>query len=119
MEIQAFQAYNPQRLLYPLGGTELTADELVARQVVAVLRGPSPKARALKLCRGCYQRSLVERGETLGGSTLRGKARQYKGRYQESARSLLDRLDKAGVPYDVKLGPRGGYHCARLILQDW
>jgi hypothetical protein len=72
--------------------------------------------KALALARGKYQRDLICGNETLGGSTLRGRARQYSGRYQRSAYALLARLDAAGVQYTIDRGPRGGWHCARLVF---
>lgn len=74
------------------------------------------KERALTLCRGSYQRALVNGQETLGGSTLRGRAKNYAGRYQMSARRLLARLDNAGIPHRVVLGPRGGWHSAIIAF---
>ena len=70
--------------------------------------------QAMKLARGCYQRDLVRGRETLGGSTLRGEAKTYSRRYQESARNLVARLRAAGVKFEVELGPRGGWYSATL-----
>jgi hypothetical protein len=72
--------------------------------------------QAMTVARGCYQRALIQGTETLGGSTLRGRARSYTGRYEQSARSLLRRLREAGVAHHVQLGPRGGWHSARLVI---
>lgn len=63
---------------------------------------------ALALARGCYQRSLLTGGEALSGSTLRGRAARYAGRYAESRRNLLDRLSAAGVAWSEVRVRRGG-----------
>jgi hypothetical protein len=73
-------------------------------------------ATALMLARGCWQRDVILGRETLGGSTLRGKAKSYAGKYQKSGVSLRRRLERANVPHHVKYGPRGGYHSARLVI---
>jgi hypothetical protein len=71
---------------------------------------------ALALARGCWQRNVIHGCETLGGSTLRGRAKSYAGRYQCSGCSLLARLRGARIPHHVEYGPRGGYHSARLVI---
>ncbi len=70
--------------------------------------------QALKLARGSYQRNLILGHETLGGSTLRGKAKTYSGRYNQSARNLIARLKANGIDYKINLGPRGGWCSATL-----
>lgn len=74
--------------------------------------------RALKCARGEYQRHLVLGYETLGGSTLRGKAKSFACRYRESADNLLKRLKEKQIPYSIELGPRGGYSSARLVIEE-
>lgn len=54
---------------------------------------------ALKLARGCYQRALLQGVENLSGSTLRGRAKEYAGRYKQSAETLLFRMTSAGIPW--------------------
>lgn len=76
------------------------------------------KVQALKLARGSYQRSLIEGYETLGGSTLRGKAKTYSGHYRQSARNLIGRLKANGIDYKINLGPRGGWYSATLEFPD-
>lgn len=78
----------------------------------------SNKQKALELAKGSYQKDLINGYETLGGSTLRGKARSYAGRYRESGRNLMNRLQENNIPYHVELGPRGGYHSAVLVIED-
>lgn len=43
-----------------------------------------------KFARGCYQRSLLAGNEALSGSTLKGKASKFGGRYKASRENLLD-----------------------------
>ena len=71
---------------------------------------------ALSLARGCWQRNVIRGSETLGGSTLRGRAKSYSGRYQASGRALLARLRAERIPHHVERGPLGGYHSARLVI---
>ncbi len=73
--------------------------------------------KALRCARGDWQRMVVLGQTTYGGSELRGKASTYKSRYVASASHLIDRLNSAGVVYRVVLGPRGGFHCARLVVE--
>jgi len=53
--------------------------------------------KALTVAKGAYQRNLLLGIESLSGSTLKGKARQYGARYAESRRNLLARVRAAGV----------------------
>jgi hypothetical protein len=71
---------------------------------------------ALSTARGCWQRNVIRGTETLGGSTLRGRAKSYAGRYQASGRALLARLRAERIPHHVERGPMGGYHAARLVI---
>lgn len=73
---------------------------------------------ALSLARGCWQSAVIRGYETLGGSTLRGKAKRYAGRYQASGVSLLAKLRSARIPHHVERGPRGGYYSARLVIDS-
>jgi hypothetical protein len=54
-------------------------------------------AMALACCKGIYQKHLVKGVESISGSTLRGKAQSYSGRYKASGQSLLKRMKAAGV----------------------
>ena len=72
--------------------------------------------RAMSLCKGSFQRNLVNGYETIGSSTRKGKAKNYDMHYQQSAQHLMDRLADAGVPYHVELGPRGGIYSAKLVI---
>ncbi len=54
--------------------------------------------KALSLCRGTYQVGILHGHESLSGSTLRGRAKAYSGRYRASAANLLARCQAAGLP---------------------
>lgn len=79
-------------------------------------------ARAEKCARGSEQRSFV-RSAAYGHPThslaygLKGKAKQYSGRYQASFDNLCDRLRSAGVEVIRELGPRGGKGSATYTLR--
>lgn len=62
---------------------------------------------ALRLCRGDYQRNLIRGIESLSGSTLRGKAARYHGRYMASARNLIERCRAAGIAIRETRGAHG------------
>lgn len=66
------------------------------------------KRMALACARGTYQRNLLTGGESWNGSTLRGAAKNYGGKYAASRASLLDRLESAGLKVTEVFGPRGG-----------
>jgi|GEM_PF-4949610 len=53
--------------------------------------------------RGSYQRSLILGTENWSGSSLKGKAREYSGRYAQSAGRLLKRCQEALGPYGCKV----------------
>lgn len=57
--------------------------------------------RAIACCRGVYQRDLIAGIEAWSGSTLRGKAKSYSGRYAVSRENLLDRLEKEGLDVEI------------------
>jgi len=71
---------------------------------------------ALSVARGKWQRNVIRGYETLGGSTLRGRAKTYQLRYQRSGARLLGRLSAARIPHHVELGPRGGRASATLVI---
>lgn len=75
---------------------------------------PDVLAAALPLARGCYQRNLLRGRESLSGSTLRGKAQRFGGRYAGSRRSLLGRLRGAGFRVSVRTAEHG----ARLLVVE-
>jgi hypothetical protein len=61
---------------------------------------PSLQAKALKLAKGDYQRSLLCGSEAWSGSTLRGSARTSHGAsYYRSRNAVLERLTAAGIPH--------------------
>ena len=63
--------------------------------------------------RGCYQRELLRGTEGWSGSTLRGKAARYGGRYAASRRGLLNRI--ADVADTVMVPGRAG-RCGRVVI---
>ena len=72
--------------------------------------------RAYKLARGRWQRDVVLGRASLGGAELIGRAARYRDRYQRSGYALLRRLERARIPHEVELGPRGGWFSARLKI---
>lgn len=55
--------------------------------------------KALKLCRGHYQRAIILGDARISGGDLRGKARKYGGRYAASRENLFSRLRVNGVQF--------------------
>lgn len=72
-----------------------------------VARNEEAFDRAMKLARGCYQRNLLLGWESLSGSTLKGRAARYRGRYQASAANLLARMSAAGISWAETSGSHG------------
>ena len=68
--------------------------------------------KALSLCKGVYQRNVILGIESLSGSTLKGKAKNYSGRYARSRDNLLDRMKKAGVKFEEVCGD----HNKRILV---
>lgn len=62
--------------------------------------------RAIALAKGNYQDSLLRGSEAWSGSTLRGKANQWAGRYAASRSSLLARLSAEGIKFRFELQDR-------------
>lgn len=61
------------------------------------IKNESARTAALALCRGVYQRALVEGTQALSGATLTGMAARYGARYARSGRNLVKRLQDAGL----------------------
>lgn len=57
--------------------------------------------KALKLCRGSYQRDIILGRQNLSGSDLKGKAKKYGVHYARSKNSLLARLQAHQVEFAV------------------
>jgi len=79
---------------------------------------------ALSICRGSYQRSVVQGYSRLSGADLRGRARRYAGHYAASRANLLTRLEAAGIDVSEDRGQHGlrilvldGSTCAALRTQ--
>lgn len=62
---------------------------------------------AYSLARGYYQRDLLEGRHNLAGSSLRGTAKRYSGRYAVSRDNLLARLDAKGISWSEYRGKHG------------
>ena len=63
--------------------------------------------QALSLCRGSYQRDILRGNESLSGSTLKGKAKGYGGKYKASAASILRKCQQAGLNVREETGKHG------------
>lgn len=62
---------------------------------------------ALSVCKGSYQESLIRGYEAWSGSTLKGKAATYKGKYHTSRLALMGRMRAAGLTVSESYeGPR-------------
>jgi hypothetical protein len=75
-------------------GAEITEITIMSTWTVST---PAALAAALPLARGSYQEAILRGSESLSGSTLRGRAKSYSGRYRASAQSLVARLAAAGI----------------------
>lgn len=67
---------------------------------------PIVRSAALALCKGDYQRALVNGSESLSGSTLKGRASQYGSKYHRSAGSLIQRMRRAGLRVTVRVAAK-------------
>lgn len=75
---------------------------------------PDVLAAALPLARGSYQRDLLRGVESLSGSTLKGRAREWGARYQAHRTALLARLRAAGF----RVSERRAEHGARILVVE-
>lgn len=71
------------------------------------------KTTKTAIARGDWQRSILAAlldGRAIKNpvASLRGKAKNYSGKYEESFRSLLARMRAAGYNVECTLGPHGG-----------
>lgn len=71
--------------------------------------------RALELCRGSYQVSIILGTSRLSGADLKGKAKDYSAHYASSRHCLLSRLCENGIPFRTEEG-KNGRHI--LLLGD-
>ncbi len=67
------------------------------------------QALALNLCRGSYQRAIVEGRQRISGSDLKGKAARFSGRYSVSRDAILYRMKRARIPFTIER-PKHGVH---------
>lgn len=77
-----------------------------------IVKDKNAQAKALSLCKGSYQEGLILGRENLSGSTLVGKARDYKARYMTSQKNLLNRMSNAGIPWQEQVGD----HNKRILV---
>lgn len=68
--------------------------------------------RALGLAKGSYQLDLLWGRHNLSGSSLRGRAKNYGGKYSRSRQALLRRMTAEGIPWDEERGDNG----ARILV---
>ncbi|NBU71852.1 MAG: hypothetical protein EBS53_10470 [Bacteroidetes bacterium] len=61
----------------------------------------SDMEKALKLCRGSYQRDIILGHANVSGSDLAGKAREYGARYKNSRNALFTRMENAKINFCV------------------
>lgn len=62
---------------------------------------------AMALTKGKYQRDILNGYEALSGSTLKGKAVNWRDRYKRSSNNLLVRCIKAGIKLSVQVREPG------------
>jgi len=72
-----------------------------------VVDSDTTKQTALSLCKGSFQRNVIEGRESLSLSTLSGAARGYAGFYRRSLNNLINRLRAAGIACVETKGPHG------------
>ncbi len=87
------------------GETDMNAIEVAKGRFAVSLSEKSLEA-AMKLAKGTYQRSILLGTEAISGSTLRGKAKKWCGRYKSSAQNLIGRCRKADL-IDVTIWNNG------------
>jgi len=67
---------------------------------------------ANRMCRGaeqCYWAERLVEGECVNPQrALRGRAKQYAGRYEAAFQNMLKRFERAGIPVRRRPGPKGG-----------
>lgn len=71
-------------------------------------------SEVLQFARGTYQIDLIEGRESFSGSTLTGKAGQYRPHYRRSRDNLLRRLTAAGYSWTIE--PEGR---ANILIIDY
>ena len=71
--------------------------------------------KALKQVKGSYQEDLLYGYENLSGSTLRGTAKNWGGKYKRSRENLLARLTANGVVWSEFTGK---YNRRILVIGD-
>ena len=77
-----------------------------------IIEDAAALAAAHECVRGSYQSDVLNGYHNLSGSTLRGEASRWGGKYAESRAGLLGRMNAAGVIWCERKGP----HNARLLV---
>lgn len=85
---------------------------MITRANWTICYSDADRVAALALCKGEYQRAIIEGREALSGSTLVGRARRSVLTYKASSADLLRRVRAAGIAVSERVGPRG----ARLLV---
>ena len=105
------------KLVCPIRESPLKAGRLFESSSEKEIEMNENMQKALKCARGSFQRDLVTGQCSLSLRELRGRAASFRGHYAKSRDNLLLRLKKAGVPFEVNRGPRGGMWSAKLIIK--
>jgi hypothetical protein len=63
--------------------------------------------QALSLARGSYQADILRGVESLSGSTLRGTASRYSGRYKKSSQEFIRRCQSEGLAIREEIRKHG------------
>jgi hypothetical protein len=73
------------------------------------------REQADKLCRGIYQRGLIDGTQRWSGSDLKGTARNFGACYARSRGNLHQRMEKAGITFAIRRNETG---TTELFLGD-
>lgn len=76
------------------------------------IRDSKELEKALTLAKGSYQRGLLLGYENLSGSSLKGRARHFSGRYYQSRKNLLNRMQVVGIIFHEEVGE----HNRRILV---
>lgn len=74
---------------------------------MATLITPKARAAAFDCATGDYQFHVLTGLSSWSGSDLKGKAKQYAGKYRASRETLLGKLREAGLSVERTTGERG------------
>lgn len=57
--------------------------------------------KALSVCRGSYQKNLINGLQAISTADLKGKAKEYSAHYRKSIKNLLQRMNDEDVKYKI------------------